>query len=123
TRSPLQHHSADGLSIRRLQISLGQLHLLGEIIVGEFFLGEEFVQHIEIISGVQGQKAQLQKQSHSSVLDAAEEVGQVAVEVVVNLHTSLLNGTIEGYGATATKHVDKPGKMWGSQAMDQPEQL
>ena len=90
-RRSFQHHPSDGFGIRRFQISLGQLHLLVQIVIGEFLTGEKLIQHIEVITGVQRQEAKLQKERHGSVFDTAEQIGQVAVEIVINLHASLLD--------------------------------
>ena len=122
-RRSFQHHPSDGFGIRRFQISLGQLHLLVQIVIGEFLTGEKLIQHIEVITGVQRQKAQLLKQCHSSVLDTTEQVGQVTVEVVVDLHTSRLDGTAQGHRSAAAEHIDKSGIPRGRQLSDQPQQL
>ena len=120
---PFQHHPSDGFGIRRFQIPLGQLQFLFQIVIGEFLFGEELIQHIEIVTGVQRQKAQLLKQCHSSVLDTTEQVGQVTVEVVVDLHTSRLDGTAQGHRSAAAEHIDKSGIPRGRQLSDQPQQL
>ena len=122
-RRPFQHHPSDGFGIRRFQIPLGQLHLLVQIVIGEFLTGEKLIQHIEVITGVQRQKAKLQKERHGSVFDTAEQIGQVAVEIVINLHASLLDRAAQCHCPAAAEHIDKPGIARGGQLMDQPEQL
>ena len=74
-RCPFQHHPSDGFGIRWFQIPLRQLQFLLQIVIGEFFFREELIQHIEIVTGVQRQKAQLLKQCHGPVLDTTEQVG------------------------------------------------
>ena len=108
-RRPFQHHPSDGFGIRRFQISLGQLHLLVQIVIGEFLTGEKLIQHIEVITGVQRQEAKLQKERHGSVFDTAEQIGQVAVEIVINLHASLLDRAAQCHCPAAAEHIDKPG--------------
>ena len=122
-RRPFQHHPSDGLGIRRLQIPLRQLHLLVQIVIGEFLFGEELIQHIEIVACIQRQKTQLQQKRHGPVFDTAEQVGQVTVEVVVDLHTSRLDGAAQGHCAAAAEHINKPGIPRGRQLSDQPQQL
>ena len=122
-RRPFQHHPSDGFGIRRFQIPLGQLHLLVQIVIGEFLTGEKLIQHIEVITGVQRQKAKLQQERHGSVFDTAEQIGQVAVEIVINLHASLLDRTAQCDCPAAAEHIDKPGIARGGQLVDQPEQL
>src|SRR5699024_9986189 len=106
-RRSFQHHSLDGLSVRKLQIPLRQLQLLFQIVIGEFLFGEELIQHIEIVACIQRQKPQLQQERHGPVFDTTEQVGQVAVEVVVDLHTSRLDGAAQGYCAAAAEHINK----------------
>ena len=122
-RRSFQHHSLDGLSVRKLQIPLRQLQLLFQIVIGEFLFGEELIQHIEIVACIQRQKPQLQQERHGPVFDTTEQVGQVAVEVVVDLYTSRLDGAAQGYCAAAAEHINKTGIPRGRQLSDQPQQL
>ena len=114
---------ADGLGVGGLQVNLRQIHLLLKIVVRELALGEEFIEDIEVIPRVQRQESQLRQQCHGAVLHAAEQVGEIAVEVVVDLHAAALDGTAHGHRAAAAKHIDEAGVAVRHQLIDDPQQL
>ena len=115
----LPHKGADGLGVGRLEVDLRQIHLLLQVVVRELALGEELIEDIEVVPRVQRQEAQLRQQCHGAVLHAAEQVGEIAVEVVVDLHAAAAHG----HRAAAAKHIDKAGVAVRHQLIDDPQQL
>ena len=99
----------DGLGVGRLEVDLRQIHLLLQVVVRELALGEELIEDIEVILRVQRQEAKLRQQCHGAVLHAAEQVGEIAIEVVVDLHAAALDGAAHGHRAAAAKHIDEAG--------------
>ena len=102
---------------------MGQLQLLLHVVVNELILGEKFKKHLEIVPGVEGEKPQLLQQGHCPVLDAAEQIGQVTVVVVVDLQATLEDRAVKGYRSAPAKHVDEAGIPGRRQLSDQPEEL
>ena len=119
----LQHKGADGLGVGRLEVDLRQIHLLLQVVIRELALGEELIEDIEVIPRVQRQESQLRQQCHGAVLHAAEQVGEIAVEVVVDLHAAALDGAAHGHRAAAAKHIDEAGVAVRHQLVDDPQQL
>ena len=119
----LQHEGADSLGVGGLQVNLRQIHLLLQVVVRELALGEELVKDVEVIPRVQRQEAKLRQQCHGAVFNTAEQVGEIAVEVVVDLHTAALDGTAHGHRAAAAKHIDEAGVAVRHQLVDDPQQL
>lgn len=81
------------------------------------------MKYLEIVPGVEGEKPQLLQQGHRPVLDTAEQIGQVAVVIVVDLQTPLENRPVKGYCPAPAKHVDEAGIPGRRQLSDQPEEL
>ena len=119
----LQRQAADGLLLGRFQVDLCQLQLLLEIAVGELLLGEESVKHVEIVPRIQRQEAQLPEQGHGALLHAAEQVGEVAVEIIVDLHAAPAQGAAKGDSAAAAEHVHEPRVAGRGQPVEKPQQL
>ena len=119
----LQHKGADGLGVGRLEVDLRQIHLLLQVVIRELTSGEELVKDVEVIPRVQRQEAKLRQQCHGAVLHAAEQVGEIAVEVVVDFHAAALDGTAHGHRAAAAKHIDEAGVAVRHQLVDDPQQL
>ena len=71
--------------------------------------------------GVEGQKAQLLEEGQRSAFYAVEQVGQVAVEIVVDLHTTLLDGTAHGHRAAAAEHINEPAVVIRRHLVDDPQ--
>ena len=65
--------------------------------------------------GVEGQKAQLLQKCQRSAFHAVEQVGQVAVEVVVDLHAFEIGRSAEQHPATAAKDFDVSAEILGEE--------
>lgn len=96
----------------------GSIHLLLQVVIRELTSGEELVKDVEVIPRVQRQEAKLRQQCHGAVLHAAEQVGEIAVEVVVDFHAAALDGTAHGHRAAAAKHIDEAGVAVRHQLVD-----
>ena len=119
----LHQHTADHLHFRHWQIDFRQFQLFFQIVIGEALLGEEPVQHVEVIPGIQGQKSQLADQGHGTVFDAEKEIGQVTVVVVIDFHAVSPHRAAERDRTAAAEDVNKAGVMRRRQLVDQPQQL
>ena len=65
--------------------------------------------------GVEGQKAQLLKKRKRPVFYAVEQVGQVSVEVVVDLHALAVRRPAEQHPTPAAKDFDVSAKVLGEE--------
>ena len=121
--STLQQKSADSFGLGRFEQDLSQLHFLLQVVIGDLTLGEKLVQDIEIIPRIQGQEAQFRQQRQGPVFHAAEQVGQIAVEVVIDFHAAWLDGMAHGHRAAAAEDIDETAVVIRSHLVDDPQQL
>ncbi len=68
--------------------------------------------------GVEGQEAQLLEEGQRSAFYAVEQVGQVAVEIVVDLHALKVRLSAKQHPATATKDFDVSAEVLGEEPVN-----
>ena len=123
TGRSFQHQRADRVGIRRLQKYLSQFHFFPKIILCELVPTEKLIQHIEIVTGVQRQKSKFFQQGHGAVFNTAEQIGKIAVKVVVDLHTPRLDRTVYRHCAAAAEYINESVIAFWSQFIEYPQQL
>ena len=75
------------------------------------------------IPTVEWQESKFTQERHRAVLHAAEEVGQVAVVVVVDLQTAFSDWVVDRDCSAAAKDVNKAVILGGKQLVEKPEEL
>ena len=95
----------DLLRLRRWEHLLRQLQLLIQIHLCKVLALQLSAQHIKLITGIDGEKAQFFRQGHRAVLDTEKQVIQVVVQVVIYLQAPLRHGGIQRDDTAAAKHI------------------
>ena len=69
----------------------------------ELFVGQEVLVELENSPGVDGEKTQFLEQLSGLFLHAEEEVGQVFVQIVVDIQPAWVRGQSQQHGAAAAE--------------------
>lgn len=73
---------------------------------------------MKFMPGIEGQKSQLLQKCQRSVFYAVEQIGQVAVEVVVDLHAFKVRWSTEQHPAPAAKNFDISAEVLGEEPVN-----
>lgn len=90
------------------------------MVICELTFGKKLIEDIEVVPCVQWQEAQLCQQRKSAVFYAAEQVCEVSIEIVVDLHASMPDRTVHSDRTAAAEDIDEPPVVIWSHLVDDP---